>query len=340
MIRWFSAAILSSLGLVAPSWILAQENSETKAPLPNVNELFQQLDANSDGQVADDEVSEEHSRLFKRLLRKADKDGDGKLSRAEFVAGLREERPQPPADGRPNPQRNEGLRRFAQADPEQIFQRLDANGDGKLELDEMPEPARQGLRRFFEQADANRDKSLTLEELRKGQENLRRLTGINPPTKTQTPNAPNRGPGAGDGALFGALDANGDGAISSEELAAAADSLKKFDRDGDGQITRREMLMAAAAGRPATRPAAQNPQQARERFKALDKNGDGKLAQDELPPFLQNRFDKLDGNADGFVDQQELRRGAEGLRRRLRNQGGPERRPPRPAETSPSENKS
>ncbi len=177
MVRWLSAAVLSSLGLVAPDWILAQENSETKPPLPDVNELFQQLDANSDGQVADDEVSDEHSRLFKRLLRKADKDGDGKLSRAEFVAGLQEERPQPPADGRPNPQRNEGLRRFAQADPEQLFQRLDANGDDKLELEEMPEQAREGLRRFFEQADANRDKSLSLEELRKGQEYLRRLTG-------------------------------------------------------------------------------------------------------------------------------------------------------------------
>jgi Ca2+-binding EF-hand superfamily protein len=339
MVRWLSAAVLSSLGLVAPNWILAQENSETKPPLPDVNELFQQLDANSDGQVADDEVSDEHSRLFKRLLRNADKDGDGKLSRAEFLAGLQEERPQPPADGRPGPQRNEGLRRFAQADPEQVFQRLDANGDGKLELDEMPEQAREGLRRFFEQADANRDQSLSLEELRKGQEYLRRLTGAGAPPNAQTANPANRGAGPADGALFGALDANGDGAISSEELAAAADALKKLDRDGDGQLTRRE-LMGAAGERPATRPAPPNAEQARERFNRFDKNGDGKLAQDELPPFLQNRFDKLDANADGFVDQEELVRAQGAFRGQFQNQRRPGR-PSRPSdETRPSESKS
>lgn len=328
MVRRFTAAFVASCGLVAAQGAIAQEKPAAKAPTPDVNTLFQQLDADSDGQVAENEVGEDRIRLFKRLLRKADKDGDGKLSRAEFVAGLQEERPQPPADG-PNPQGNERRRQFLEADPEELFKRLDANGDGKVELEETPEQAREGLKRFFEQADANRDQSLSLDEFRKGHEYVRTLAGANTP-----PNAQNRGAAPGDAALFKALDADGDGTLSAEELAAATAALKKLDRDGDGQITRREIMADVAGGRPEARPGAGNPEQVLERLKRLDKNGDGKLAQDELPPFLQNRFDKLDANADGFVDQEELKRAAEAIREQIRKQGGPVR--PRKAEENKS----
>ena len=40
--------------------------------------------------------------------------------------------------------------------------------------------------------------------------------------------------------------------------------------------------------------------------KMLDKNGDGKLQKEELPPFLQNRFEQLDTNHDGVLDESEL----------------------------------
>lgn len=316
MVRWFSIAVVASFGLIAPGWSAAQEAPEGKAPTGDVNALFQQLDANSDGQIAGDEAGEEHGRLFKRLLRKADKDGDGKLSRTEFAAGLQEERPQPPGD-RPGPQANDGLRRFVQADPDELFKRLDANGDGKLELEETPEQVREGLKRFFEQADANRDKSLSPEEFHKGHELLRRVTGAG-----ASPNVQNRGAGMEEAVLFKALDANADGALSAEEVAAAPAALKRLDRDGDGQITRREVMAAAA---PAGRPPAPGPMPALERLKRLDRNGDGKLAQDELPPFLQNRFDKLDANADGFVDLEELKRAVEVLRRQGPNEGAPAR---------------
>ena len=56
---------------------------------------------------------------------------------------------------------------------------------------------------------------------------------------------PPRGPGGHRPAppcpLFEALDLNHDGVISADEIAQAAQSLKKLDRNGDGQLTRDEL---------------------------------------------------------------------------------------------------
>ncbi len=65
-------------------------------------ELYDRLDANHDGQLTADEVPQEHRVLFDRLLRRADRNADGKLSREEFVQGLADDQPNPAAD-RPNP---------------------------------------------------------------------------------------------------------------------------------------------------------------------------------------------------------------------------------------------
>lgn len=323
MVRPLSA-LIATLSLAAG--VAAGQNPDKPAQEPPADPtaLFQKLDGNSDGQLDDQEAGEEHARLFKRLLRKADQDGDGKLSRSEFIAALQEERPQPPAD-RPGPQGDERRRQFLQANPEELFKRLDANGDGKVELEEVPEQIRQGMQRFFEQADANRDKSLTLEELRKGHDYLRTLAGLNP-----SPNSPNREAPQADGMLFQALDANRDGSISADELAGAAAALKKLDRDGDGQITRREIMPGPLAGDDPQRrrPGVGAPAQMLERLKRLDRNGDGKLAADELPPFLANRFNQLDANGDGSLDQDELKSAVESIRGPMRRPGdSPLRRP-------------
>jgi|GEM_PF-2780185 len=43
-------------------------------------------------------------------------------------------------------------------------------------------------------------------------------------------------------------------------------------------------------------------------IKDHDKNGDGKLSKDELPPKLQDDFSKIDANGDGFITADELQK--------------------------------
>ena len=68
--------------------VIAMAASPAGAADAEFQALFDRLDSNRDGQLASDEIPAEKDRLFKRLLRTADADHDGKLSKPEFVAGL------------------------------------------------------------------------------------------------------------------------------------------------------------------------------------------------------------------------------------------------------------
>jgi Ca2+-binding EF-hand superfamily protein len=302
---------------------------------PNPETLFNQLDENADGQLAADEVDDQHRRLFQRLVRRHDADENGTLSLSEFTAGLKEAPPEIPADEPRGPgQENEQLKAFLQADPAELFKKLDANADGKVVLDEVPEPNRPQFGQFFERADVNRDKSLTLDEFRKGHEQVRQYLGAANPGQGKPgqanpgQGAQGGGPGAPGQAIYRALDLDGDGTLSADEIAKAADSLKKLDQDGDGAVSRQELVrggqVAAGAGRPAA--PGPNTQRFMERLKQMDKDGDGKLSKEELPPFLQQRFDQLDANGDGFVGTDELRSAAQAMQQR-NQQGGGQNRP-------------
>jgi Ca2+-binding EF-hand superfamily protein len=96
-------------------------------------------------------------------------------------------------------------------------------------------------------------------------------------------------------ALFDAIDADRDGAISVRELRKAVVALKQFDADQDGKITRDE----AQGGPP-------NPQAVLRRLMENDKDGDGKLSKSELPRHLASQLKTADTNGDGAIDRAEL----------------------------------
>jgi hypothetical protein len=54
--------------------------------------------------------------------------------------------------------------------------------------------------------------------------------------------------------LFAAVDSDGDGELSSGEIAAAAETIKKLDADGDGSVSGREVLLAGARNRKKKSP--------------------------------------------------------------------------------------
>ncbi len=284
----------------------AQADEKPTAEGPDPSALFGQLDANQDGQLSADEIPADRKGLFERLLRNADKNGDGKLSAEEFAAGLKSrERPKPAGgpggEGRPAPERmfkrldanhdgkvtldevpeprremferllargdkngdgaldeQEFVQAFAgiaalagqpgagerpegRPDPKRIFQRFDKNGDGKVTLDEVPEERKKMVGRMIHRAGKSGDQGLSLEEFTAAFTAIRPDKGQPPASSVrQTPSAAVHGiPRA---SLFGALDTDHDGKLSSGEIAAAVEIIRKLDTDGDGNVTVQEIM--------------------------------------------------------------------------------------------------
>ena len=349
---------------------VGQEEAERARP----EQLFEQLDNDGDGTLQADEIAQDRKRFFERLVRVADKNDDGALSRDEFLRGLapdedrgRGEFPAGGADRRP------------MFEPKQMIERFDGNGDEKLSRDELPEPLRERLaplfqrlgkeelsaddleraRRamenafgpardpgeFFRQLDQNGDGKLELSEVpepmrERLRENVFKPLGKESVTREEyeramrRARAQNRPPGPPDAAFGGApacfrrLDSDGNGRLSKEELSRAAELLDELDADKDGSLDPRELFAPPPGDRPG--PPDPNRRPGREQFGDVlgrfDKNQDGKLSRDEAPEWLKQRFERIDRNGDGTLDAQELRprRGADGPRdRRPENRDRP-----------------
>jgi Ca2+-binding EF-hand superfamily protein len=278
-------------------------------------ELFDKLDANKDGVVTSDEVPDDKQAIFERLIRVGDANGDKKLSKDELVAGLKRAAPQAEAA----PER--GLGGLPNIAPKAIFARLDADSNGKIEKDEIPERMKENLARV----DTNSDGAIDLAEFEKVAYGGGRRPEGDPAGGPE--GRPGQGPVPG-GPVLRALDANGDGEISASEIADATKALAKLDKNGDGKLTRDEIGPPPGMrpdrpgeGTPAARPGAGGGamvEQLLSRLKDADKNGDKKISKDEAPDRLKENFDRIDSNSDGQLDESELK----GMLERLRQAGG------------------
>lgn len=111
--------------------------------------------------------------------------------------------------------------------------------------------------------------------------------------------------------LFTAIDVNGDGLISADELKNAPAALLKLDKNGDGQLTADEVRPNFQLRRPRddhgnrseTAPHSDDIVQT---LMSFDRNGDGKLSKDEVPERMQGLFDRGDTNHDGFLTRDEI----------------------------------
>jgi Ca2+-binding EF-hand superfamily protein len=210
-------------------------DTATKSPggpegRPSPEKMFKRLDADGDGKLTLSEVPEPRQEMFKALIARADKDGDGALSEQEFTEGL--DRLRGAYAGKPG----QGAPPDGAPDPAKLFRRFDKDGDGKLALSEIPEPRRPMFERIFRRAGKSPAEGLSLQEFSGALRDGRRP----PPPGSQPPP-----PGARTlprGGLFLALDTDHDGKLSSAEISAAVEVLKKVDKNGDGEITIDELL--------------------------------------------------------------------------------------------------
>lgn len=112
---------------------------------------------------------------------------------------------------------------FKKADPQAMIQRFDKNGDGVLEIKELPELLQQRLAA----ADTNKDGKLSVQELE-----AHRATRMEEHGKKK----------------FAALDKNGDGVLTKDEVGDEKwQRIGKADANGDGRVTQDELKQARKA---------------------------------------------------------------------------------------------
>ena len=107
--------------------------------------------------------------------------------------------------------------------------------------------------------------------------------------------------------LIAVFDTDHDRELSTDEIQAAAEVLRKFDRNRDGKITLKELLMPPPPGdkrEPKDPPPDKPP--VPPLIAALDVDHDGTISAPELADAPES-LKTLDNNGDGELSPQELR---------------------------------
>lgn len=280
---------------------------------------------------------------IERMLQRMDQDGDGMVTKEEYMAGSEEAfaRMDTNQDGvldkTDAPQRGQQGRG---ADPAAIQKKMDTDGDGKIAAAEW-----KGPERAFQHIDADQDGFVTVEELTTAMANRPQRGGpqgsggpegqqgpppqgqpgdLGQPDQGVAPDAQNaqndqrRNRGAAMIDRLFQADADQDGKISAEEYQGPKERFTRLDADKDGYVTREEAAQMTQRfnQRRGGQQGQGNPQDFLARF---DKDQDGKLTAEELP--RERLFKMLDANGDGVVDQDEAAKLAQ-MRQRRGGQGG------------------
>ncbi|PTQ13618.1 calcium-binding protein [Sphingomonas oleivorans] len=153
--------------LLAVPVLAQQEKPDRNAPQTRaavearVRERFAAIDTNRDGAVTKAEHDayreKKHGERRAALFARLDKDGNGQISQAEFMA--RPERGEAGEWGHRGHHRGHGFAGFGRGDR---FAAMDANKDGRVTLAE----ASARPLAMFDRADANKDGTVTPEERR------------------------------------------------------------------------------------------------------------------------------------------------------------------------------
>jgi Ca2+-binding EF-hand superfamily protein len=228
---------------------------------------------------------------------------------------------------------------------ERMLKKWDANGDGRISLDEYLAAAKSR----FQQIDTQNKGGVTAAQIANSPSARKRIERR---AQAMVKHLDTAGKGyvshdefiAAAKARFAKLDRNGDGKLTPDELAmlrkgqGANDRAQsgerspfgqqrfdKLDANHDGVVTLNEYIAAAdmrfkafdvaGNGRVSAEEIASSPK-AQERaarvaeriVKRLDTNGDGVVTEDEFLAGARQRFARIDSDGDGFIDASEIGR--------------------------------
>lgn len=154
-----------------------------------------------------------------------------------------------------------------------------------------------GAAHIFEKLDANGDGGITLEEMRAHHEERRKAADLNGDGKV-TPEEIRQRHQERAAERFAHIDVNADGVLSRDEVPERFQRrFEKVDANGDGVISQDEML-AGKYGKGHGKYRGKNPEQAGKKRGPVD-----------LEARLQKRFERMDANNDGVVTLEELQQG-------------------------------
>jgi Ca2+-binding EF-hand superfamily protein len=304
---------LASCALAFP--LAAHAWAQNEEPPADPQQLYKQLDKNNDGFLLPSEAGGKDRAMVNRLVRSGDANKDGGLSPGEFAAAFEEDKKRPQEDepeqpgeaGGPQP----GIDPAAMINPQVVFARLDRDRDRVITVNELNPADRQVFGPMLSRFDRDGD-GIDQREFMAAWPQLRvMIVGVT----NQLQNNMRAGQG---NPLFQALDTDGNGSLSAEEIDAAPEALRKLDANEDGAVDLAEVSPRGGAGaagagvasggadRRATAAAA-SAERLVKRYLQSDSDGDGKLSQEEVPAALKRQFEQLDKNTDGFLDADELR---------------------------------
>jgi hypothetical protein len=152
------------------------------------------------------------------------------------------------APGSAAPDRADRHGHHAPPDPAAIVKRFDKNGDGVLQVAELPEH----MQKFMGKADTNGDGILSVDELKAGEDKMRAEHLAKVDTNGDGTISPEERKAAFEKfaqARFAKLDKNGDGALTKDEVGDERwQRLSVADADKNGSVTEAEIRQAVASG--------------------------------------------------------------------------------------------